>query len=92
MAKVVAALEDIERLGDASNAGGALVLLGRGHESVVATAELFGREFDSFLGAVEAEVAGELVTYGQDPVAEAVNSLLHEVDAMTNVLEQVERT
>jgi hypothetical protein len=92
MAKVVAALEDIERLGDASNAGGALVLLGRGHESVVATTELFGRELDSFLGAVEAEVASELVTYGQDPLVEAVNSLLHEVDATVSVLEQVERT
>jgi len=86
-AKVKAALDDAGRLDPSAARGLTLTILGRGHEAVARICEELERQLDGFLQAVEAELESERMKYGEDPMAEARDSLLAELREVRGVLE-----
>jgi tetrahydromethanopterin S-methyltransferase subunit B len=66
-----------------------LTILGRDHQSAVRICQQLHTRLDTFLGAIEGELANESLKYGEDPIKEAVNSLTAEAKALDQVLESV---
>jgi hypothetical protein len=89
-AKVMAALEDTEKLGPDASRGQVLTVLGRGHTSVARLCEEFQNHLESFLAPVEAELVNESLKYGEDPIGDALSTLTSELSELIAVLEGVE--
>jgi hypothetical protein len=90
-AKVKAALEDASRLADGASRGLVLTILGRGYDPVARLCDELRVKLDEILGVVEAELASESFKYGQDPFAEAVSSLLHELEETRSQLGRLDQ-
>jgi hypothetical protein len=89
-AKVVAALDDTEKLDQESPRGTVLTVLGRGHDRVAQLCERLGKRLDEFLKAVEAELASDEAKYGANPMQDAVSSLMTELEELATVLRTLE--
>jgi Arc/MetJ family transcription regulator len=89
-AKVVAALDDTEKLDQESPRGTVLTVLGRGHDRVAQLCEQLGKRLDEFLKAVAAELASDEAKYGANPMQDAVSSLTTELEAFARVLQTLE--
>jgi len=89
-AKVVAALNDAEKLDQESPRGTVLTVLGRGHDQVAQLCERLGKRLDEFLKAIEAELASDAAKYGANPMQDAVSSLTTELEEFAVVLRTVE--
>lgn len=89
-AKVVAALEDADRLDRDAPRGIVLIILGRGYEGVVQLCEKLASRLEEFLKAVEADLASDAVKWGTNPLEDAVTSLNAELDELETVLKGLE--
>jgi hypothetical protein len=89
-AKVVAALDDAEKLDPESPRGTVLTVLGRGHDQVAQLCERLGERLQEFLKAIEAELASDAAKYGANPIHDAVSSLTTELDELAAVLRTLE--
>jgi hypothetical protein len=85
-ARVKPALEDAGRLDSSAGRGLTLTILGRGHEEVARICEELERQLDHFLHSVEGELESERMKYGDDPLAEARDSMLAELREIRGVL------
>jgi hypothetical protein len=85
-ARVKAALDDAGRLDPSASRGLSLTILGRGHDAVARVCEELERQLDDFLQSVEGELESERMKYGEDPLAEARDSLLTELREIRGVL------
>jgi hypothetical protein len=88
-AKVMPAFQDAAKLDSAAPRGLVLTILGRDHQSAVRVCQQLHTRLDTFLGAIEGELANEAIRYGEDPVKEAVNSLTAEAKTLDQILESV---
>lgn len=88
-ARVAPALQDAAKLDTGAPRGLVLTILGRDHQSAVRICQQLHTRLDTFLGAIEGELANESLKYGEDPIKEAVNSLTAEAKALDQVLESV---
>jgi hypothetical protein len=88
--RVMAALEDTGRMTDSAPRGLTLTILGRGYGSLVRLSEELRLRLDELLGAVEAELASESLTYGDDPFNEAITLLSRELQDTQKQLQKVE--
>lgn len=88
-AKVVAALDDAEKLDRDAPRGTVLTVLGRGHEVVAQLCEKLGSRLQEFLTTVEGDLASEESRWGRDPLGDAVASLIAELDELETVLKDV---
>ena len=89
-ARVVAALEDAEKLDRSSPRGTVLTVLGRGYEEVAQLCEKLDRRLEEFLAAVEGDLARDAAKWGSNPLQDAVTSLAAELDELGTVLKDVE--
>lgn len=89
-AKVVAALEDAEKLDRDALRGTVLTVLGRGHEAVAQLCEKLGSRLQEFLAAVEGDLASEESRWGRDPLGDAVASLNAELDELEIFLKDMQ--
>ncbi len=90
-AKVMAALDDAAKLGDDAPRGTVLAILGRDYEPVARLCEELRTRYDEFMMSVEAELEGEAMKYGEDPLAEAkatVASALSELETLLKELRE----
>jgi hypothetical protein len=89
-ARVVAALDDTDKLGEESPRGTVLTVLGRGHDQVAQLCGQLGKRLDEFLRAVAAELASDEAKYGANPMQDAVHSLMTELEGFAGVLRTLE--
>ena len=89
-ARVVAALEDAEKVDRSSPRGTVLTVLGRGYEEVAQLCEKLDRRLEEFLAAVEGDLARDAAKWGSNPLQDAVTSLTAELDELGTVLKDVE--
>jgi hypothetical protein len=85
-AKVKAALDDAARLSEDATRGAVLGVLGRGYQPVVRICQDLQESFEQFLVAIEAQLASESLTYGEDPLKEATASLHGELAEIETLL------
>ena len=88
--KVVAALQDCEKLDPNSPHGTVLTVLGRGYEAVAQLCEKLDCRLEEFLAAVEGDLARDAAKWGSNPLQDAVTSLTAELDELATVLQNVE--
>jgi hypothetical protein len=89
-AKVVAALEDAGRLAKEAPRGTVLVILGRAHGPIVRLCADLRTRYDEFLAAVDAELAGEEMRLGKDPLGEAKATVASAVSELTNLMKEIQ--
>jgi hypothetical protein len=89
-AKVVAALDDADKLDRDAPRGVVLTILGRGYETVAQLCEKLGSRVEEFLKAVEGDLASDAAKWGMNPLQDAVNSLNAELNELETVLKGVE--
>ena len=89
-ARVIAALDDAEKLDRSSPRGTVLTVLGRGYEEVAQLCEKLDHRLEEFLAAVEGDLARDATKWGSNPLQEAVTSLTAELDELGTVLKDVE--
>jgi hypothetical protein len=89
VAKVMAALEDVAKLGDDAPRGTVLAILGRGYEPVVQLCEDLQMRYDEFMVAVNAELKSEAMKYGEDPLAEAKATVASVLGELATLLKEL---
>jgi len=89
-AKIVAALDDADKLDRDAPRGTVLTILGRGYEGVAQLCERLGSRLEEFLKAVEGDLASDAAKWGTNPLQDAVTSLNAELEELENVLKGVE--
>lgn len=89
-ARVVAALDDAEKLDQQSPRGTVLTVLGRGHDQVAQLCERLATRLGEFLTAIEAELGSDAAKFGANPTQDAVSSLTNELDQFAGVLQNLE--
>lgn len=89
-AKVMAALNEADRVGPTTSRGVALTVLGRSSEDTVGLCIAVRAALDALLQHVESELTNAAVTYGPDPLADAVASLTGELAATQRSLLRLE--
>jgi hypothetical protein len=78
-AKIMATLNEADRLGGGANRGTALTVLGRSSEQIVRLCDDLRTALNGLLQHIEAELANDAIKYGSDPLAEAVSDLTNEL-------------
>ena len=89
-AKVMAALEDAAKLADDAPRGTVLAILGRGYGPVVRLCNELRTRYDEFLSAVDAELAGEEMKFGEDPLGEAKATVASAVSQLATLLKELQ--
>jgi hypothetical protein len=86
-ARVIAALDDVEKLGGELSKGQILTVLGHGHMEVVQLCDDVRSQVDDFLEPVEARLESDSTQLGDDPVGDALSDLQSEVSELIAILE-----
>jgi hypothetical protein len=89
-AKIMATLNEADRLGTGASRGTVLVVLGRSSEQIVRLCDDLRIALDGLLKHIEAELANESIKYGSDPLSEAVSDLTNELTATNHTLSTLE--
>lgn len=89
-AKIMATLNEADRLGTGASRGTVLVVLGRSSEQIVKLCDDLRTALGGLLQHIEAELANESIKYGSDPLSEAVSDLTNELTATNHTLSTLE--
>lgn len=89
-AKVMATLNEADRLGTGASRGTVLVVLGRSSEQIVRLCDDLRTALGGLPKHIEAELANESIKYGSDPLSEAVSDLTNELTATNHSLSTLE--
>jgi hypothetical protein len=89
-AKIMATLNEADRLSTGTSRGTALAVLGRSSEQIVRLCDDLRTALGGLLQHIEAELANESIKYGSDPLSEAVSDLTSELTATSGTLSTLE--
>jgi len=89
-ARVMAALEDAAKLSDETSRGTVLAILGRGYEPIVRLCNDLRIRYDEFLSVVDAELTGEEMKFGEDPLGEAKGTVTSAVSQLATLLKELQ--
>lgn len=89
-AKIMATLNEADRLSNGTSRGTSLAVLGRSSEQVVRLCDDLRTALTDLLQHIEAELANESIKYGTDPLSEAVSDLTSELIATSHTLSTLE--
>jgi hypothetical protein len=89
-AKIMATLNEADRLSPGTTRGTAIAVLGRSSEQIVRLCDDLRIALNGLLQHIEAELANESIKYGSDPLSEAVSDLTNELTETKSTLSTLE--